>query len=175
MVGLARALFEARMGTVHSSGWPRDFRYAAGRFAMIPDGEKLIGNYLREDARVEAAGARVVGKPPDDKTQPWIMLTQMNAQADPNTPDYLVTYHLQLDCYAGETGGQPEAKSLSRAAREALAELDGANQTLSDAIGGTAVVSRVGFTGMIRLPDDGFEPARERVILDSRVTLHGVG
>lgn len=148
---------------------------------MIPDGEKIIGAYLRTNSDItgfaSGSGARVVGKTPDSKAAPWIRLTQIDAYNDANvTPDYLITYFLQLDCYAGDSGGQPEAQQLGRVARAVLAGLDGANQTLGDSIGGTAVISRVRFTNMMRLPDDqGFEPARERIILDTLVTMHGVG
>lgn len=138
---------------------------------MIPDAEKLVGNHLRAHTAITALSARVVGKTPEDKTAPWIRLTMLEAQNDAEvTPDYLITYLLQCDCYAGKDGGQPGAQSLGRAARAALDQMKGTT------LAGTAVVSQVRFSNMARIPDsDGFEPARERIILDAQVTMHEVG
>lgn len=139
----------------------------------IPDAEKLVGNYLRDYSGI---GARVVGKTPDDKSTAWIRLTQLNAANDPQvTPDYLITYFLQAECYAGETGGQPEAGTIGRMTRRALDEAK--NQTLGTIYpGGSATVTNVRFTNHARIPDtEGFEPARERHILDVEVTMHNAG
>lgn len=136
---------------------------------MIPDAEKLVGNYLRG-----VLGTRVRGSPPDEdqRVEPWVMLTQLDADNDPEvTPDYLITYMLQLDCYAGKTGGHPEAVHLGGSVRQALAVLNGAGTIL----GGSAVVTSVRFSSHARVPDtQAFEPARERIVLDALVTMHPV-
>lgn len=133
---------------------------------MIPDGEKLVGAALRS----AVSPTRVVGQTPENKATPWIRLTMLDARNDSQLPpDYLITYLLQCDCYAGKDGGQPEANTVGRAARAALHALRGTT------LGGSAVVSGVEFSNMARIPDiDGFEPARERVVLDALVTLHPV-
>lgn len=163
---------------------------------MIPNGEKLIGKYLRDNFDASfwrlpsGSDVRVVGEPPPEELRatPWIMLTQLDASNDPEvTPDYLITYFLQADCYAGQTGGQPEALRLAIKTREALAALHGSNGTLYDPgyiypPGGTvyvdsstAVVTSVRFSNMARVPDaEAFEPARERMVLDTEVMMHPV-
>ena len=137
---------------------------------MIPDGEHLVSTFLREHPAVVELGARVVGRSPSNTTLPWVRVTVLDApQEDGSDVDHLVEFFLQLDCYAGKTGvdgsQQAEATLLARTVRQALPELRAA--TLED-----AVVSRVQVGGGARVPDQDFEPARERVILTARVWAH---
>lgn len=135
---------------------------------MIPDAEKLVSNYLRNHFDVAALAARVVGKTPATTTTAWVRVTQLAANADLDSrADHLVNFMVQLDCYAGSTGGQPEANLLARTVREALHEMP--DETFVD-----AVVSSARFVGMLRLPDQDFEPARERVVLTAQVYAHAV-
>lgn len=130
---------------------------------MIPDVEKLTADYLRTAPGIEALGARVVGKTPEKLSTPWIKLVQIDAtNAAVSPPERLIEFALQLDCYAGSSGGQPEATLLARTARAALV-------SMPDASHDGAVVTSVRFSGMIRLPDADFEKARERVVLDVSV------
>src|SRR5262245_30283939 len=157
---------------------------------IIADAERLIGRYLRD---YPGLGVRVRGTPPsdDERATSWIMLTQLDADNDAGIgPDYLITHMLQFDCYAGEDGGQPEAVRLGGSVREALAQLNYggsfAGTVLGGSIvggtivggtipGGTGVVSGLRFSGHARVPDtEGFEPARERVVLDALVTIRPV-
>ncbi len=132
---------------------------------MIVDGEKLIGTYLRTHASITALDARVVGKTPSSTETPWIRLTQLDARSERSEHEHFLAYYLQLDIYAGEDGGQPEAVTLARTAREALHQMQYATHA-------GAVVSAVTFSGMARIPDTDFEPARERVVLDTTVRIH---
>jgi len=135
---------------------------------VIPDAEKVVGTYLRSHADIVALAARVVGKTPASTEAPWIRLTQLDARNERTEHEHLIAYFLQLDCYAGSAGGQPEASTLARTTREALHEMQFATHA-------DVVVSSVGFTGMARVPDtDVDEPARERFVLDSIVRLHPI-
>ncbi len=134
---------------------------------MIVDGEKLVGAHLRGHASITALSARVVGKTPSSTETPWIRLTQLDARNERSEHEHFLAYYLQLDIYAGETGGQPEAITLARTAREVLHGMQYATHT-------GAVVSAVSFTGMARIPDTDFEPARERIVLDTTVRIHPI-
>lgn len=131
----------------------------------VVDMEKIASDYLRTRPAVEALSARVVGKTPSSTVDPWVRVTRLEATNDPSSKvEHLIAYLLQLDCYAGEEGGQPEANSLGRSVRAALVEMPG--------IVGGAVVTSARIAGDIRLPDGDFEPARERVVLTARIHAH---
>jgi hypothetical protein len=133
---------------------------------VIPDGEKITSRYLREHADVAALVDRVVGKTPDTTSTPWVRLTQLDATNAPGSRrEHLISYLLQLDCYAGADGGQPEAKLLARTVRAAL-------ELMPDATHDGAVCTSVRIVGDVRRPDTDFEKARERVILTAIVHLH---
>lgn len=132
---------------------------------MIPDGEKLLSRYLREYAPLAAEDVRVVGKPPSDtEKSPWIRVTVLDAPSA--LPDHLVPFYFQLDVYATEEGGQPEAVQTALIVREALAELN-RGASLPD-----GVVSGAEINGYARIPDTEFEPARERMMLTTTVYAH---
>lgn len=122
------------------------------------DAEKIVGDYLRA---APAVTADVVGRTPaSTKSAAWIRLTLIDAP-DGGDDDYFVPYLLQLDCYKG---GQAEVWALAIATRAALKAMPG---TQAD-----AVVTAVRFTSTLRLPDQDFEPARERVIITANVYAH---
>lgn len=130
------------------------------------DAEFLVGKYLA--AQLDA---RVVGRTPEDTSGAWIKLTQLDARAvDSHRSDHLVDYLLQFEVYAGS---QRDVHSLANATRAALAVLPGPRTaTRSDDTEEAAVVTGVIFSGMPRLPDTDFKPARERVILTASVFAH---
>lgn len=133
---------------------------------MIPDGEKLISRYLREYEALDAKDVRVVGKPPSDtEKSPWIRVTVLDAPSSLQ-PDHLVPFYFQLDVYATEEGGQPEAVQTALVVREALGELN-RGASLPD-----GVVVGVALNGFARIPDTEFEPARERMMLTTTVYAH---
>ena len=133
---------------------------------VIPDCEAIIIPYLYNHPDLVALDARVASQLPATFTRPWVKATQLNARNHPSSPaEHLITYSMQFDCYAGSTGGQAEANLLSRTVRAVL-------HALPQATVSGAVVSRVTFTTHMRLPDDSFEPARERYVIDAEVTLH---
>jgi len=138
---------------------------------LIPDGEALLAGYLRNHSDIEALEARVAGKTPSSQTQPWVRVTQLDADNEATSkPEWLVAYLFQIDCYAGEDSmeahtGQAEASVLSRTVRAALAAMPESDHD-------DAVVTSVRFTGHGRFPDPDYEPARERYILDATVHAH---
>lgn len=129
--------------------------------------EKLVAEYLRDDNAVAAlVGRRIVGKTPDSLSEPWVRLTMLDDPQDPDSAhDHLREFYLQLDCYAGATGGQPEAYSLKEAVRVAIVAIDQADHE-----GATVTEGRV--RGAARIPDDDIEPARERFIVTATVKAH---
>lgn len=132
---------------------------------MIADLEKIAADYLRDHPAVHALTTRVVSKTPETTATSWVRTTTLDARDEARSNlDHLITFLLQLDCYAGATGGKPEASHLARTVRSALKGMPGSHDG--------AVVSRVAFTGHIRIPDTAIEPARERFILTALITAH---
>lgn len=133
--------------------------------ALIPDIEKTVSRYLREHADIIALGARVVATPPADRSTPWVRVTQLDDQAvDGSRAEHLIEFMLQLDCYAGASGGKPEASTLARTVRAALAAMPGTQNGV--------VVTGVQFLSGAYIPDTEFEPARERYIRTVTVWAH---
>jgi hypothetical protein len=130
----------------------------------IPNAEKTAGKWLRAGQDV-----RVVHEPPrgDNRTLPWIYLFQINAtDSSRSGVEHFITALLQFDCYAGASGGVPEAIELGNSVRAVLKRLQG--QTFEG-----AVVTDVSFAGHRRVPDpDVDEPARQRVILTAELRMH---
>jgi hypothetical protein len=133
---------------------------------VIPDGKKIIADYLRAHSAVVAQGARVVGKLPDDRETPWVRVTQIDASKEGNSvPEHLINYLLQLDCFVGEGAGQPQARTLARMVRDALDQMPGVHSG--------ATVAAAHFVGMAELLDTTIEPARDYVALTAEVYMHG--
>lgn len=134
--------------------------------AELLNAEAIVASYLREHAGVKALGARVVGEPPDgdNRVKPWVQIVQQDAsnRTRINRAEHLVAYWLQLDCYAGATGGQGEARLLMATVRAALVALP--RVTLED-----AVVTDVEILSNPRIPDTDMEPARQRYIIDCEI------
>lgn len=136
--------------------------------ALIPDAPAIIGSQLREHPAVMALDARVAGKLPASFTKPWVKITQLDAtNVTGGQPEHLISYYLQFDCYAGSAAdnAQEQASQLGRTIRAVLHDL-----TEQDIDG--VVVAHVAFTGDARIPDEAFEPARERVVLDADLRIH---
>lgn len=133
------------------------------------DAELIVSQYLQA-----ALATRVVGRTPSNTSGTWITLTQLDARAvGDHRSDHFVDYLLQLDVYAG---GRPELWPLAHAARAAMRGLPGVRTaTGPDDETLEAVVTGVVFSGMARIPDTDFEPARERVVLTASVYAHPVG
>lgn len=135
---------------------------------VIPDMERVASEHLRNDPDVaDYVGRRVVAKTPGTQGEPWVRVQQLSANNDTNlVPDYVITFLLDFDCYAGGEGGHPEASGLGRATRAALMAMRGVQDD------GT-VVTAVRMTGHARVPDESLEPARERMIVSAAITAHG--
>jgi hypothetical protein len=135
--------------------------------AELLNAEAIVGSYLREHADLKALKARVLGQTPSTTDKPWVRITQQDLRNVTGTrkAEHLVAYWLQLDCYAGAKGGQPEAQALNAAVRAALV-------AITDASLAGAVATDVEFLSNPRIADDDFEPARERFVLDAEIYMH---
>lgn len=134
---------------------------------MIPDGEAILGRYLRQHHAVKALEAAVVSETPSDTSAPWVRIALVD---DPPVGghrfDHLIRWRGDFHCYAGAKGGQGEASLLRRTVRAALRDAPAASHD-------GAVVTGVDFITGPRLPDsDDFEPARQRYILTATVWMH---
>lgn len=130
---------------------------------MIPSAEKIVSAYLRS-----ITGERVVSVTPVETLEPWIRVTLL---ADPSTDggvaDHLIEAMLQVDCFAGESGGQGTVDLLRRTVRESFTTMHTASHT-------GAVVTGCEVTGTARIPDVAFEPAMERYAMTVTVWMHSV-
>lgn len=129
---------------------------------MIVDIEALAATYLRD----ENFRARNTKPDEEHRVEPWVEIHLVNAPSDDVIPvDYLIGFLIDFNCYAGQNGGQPEARGLVGAVRDAL---DLMRKTSFD----DAVVTSVKFLSMPRVPDTEMEPARERYVLTARIHAH---
>lgn len=134
---------------------------------MTPYVEKIVGDYLRSNDDVAALTSRVRGTPPGEKerSEAWVQVTLLNEPQEPGAiADRLVACYLQFDCYAGATGGQPEASLLSRTVRAALHGLPGTYDE--------GEVTAVRISGRSYIPDPDIEPQRERYIVTATIWAH---
>jgi hypothetical protein len=135
---------------------------------VIPDGEALVIGWLDGHDDVQALDAQIVSQTPDedDRAQPWVRVTQLDATPEANSrPEHLIEFMLQFDCYTGATNLQEDASTLNRTVRAALKDLEG--RTVDG-----AVVTCVRVTSNFRLPDTDLEAARERYVLTADVYAH---
>jgi hypothetical protein len=137
---------------------------------LAPDAERVVSDYLRTHPLITAFGARVRGSMPDTTELPWVRVLQIDARQGVNdTTFHLVDYYLQFDCYAGRTGGHPEASQLARTVSSVLARIGESSHS-------GAVVTGSRISGGFRSPDptltdeDGND--RERVIVSGVFWLH---
>lgn len=134
---------------------------------MIPNGPKIVSNYLREHD--DLADTRFVSKTPESVARSWVKVAQLDAQNSPvSRVEHLINYMLQFDCYASKTGGTPEAWDLSARVRDVLDRMPD-----EAAIAGVEVTS-VEFTSHAEIVDPDLEPARERVALTAEIHMHAV-
>lgn len=138
--------------------------------SQIPDIEKLVGSYLRDDDNIQALNARVGGQLPKTFTNPWVRLTLLDATNATNSEvERLISYLVQADCYAGSDPqvGQAQASQLGITVRAIL--ISAQKQTLDG-----AVITAVEIRSHARLPDLDFDPPRERVTITAEIWAHGV-
>jgi len=133
---------------------------------VIPDAEKFVGEFLRSHPDIVLLDARVAGRLPTAFVKPWVKVQQIDATSRTGSVEHLINYLLQFDCYAGEgDNGQAQASLLSRTVRSIL-------HGMQDQVIDGVTVSQVTFTSHARIPDEAFEPWRERYIIDAEVTAH---
>jgi hypothetical protein len=126
--------------------------------AEIPNIEKLLSDYLR------AEDHRVVAQTPEDTSSPWVRLTLLGAPSLTSS-DWLFRGVVQLDCYAGKTGGHPEATELAAQVRAMLERLP--RESLPE-----VVVTDSRNVGHLRRPDGDLDPPRQRWILTQQILFH---
>jgi hypothetical protein len=139
--------------------------------ALIPDIERVVGDHLRDQAEIAAFDARVAGQIPRSFTRPWIRLTVLDATDKAAVfgvgVEHLISFMLQVDVWAGSTPehAQAEAGGLARTARAVLCDMRG--QTVDG-----VVIADVRVMSHARIPDEAFDPWRERHILTAEIHAH---
>ena len=133
--------------------------------SLTPNAEKVIADYLREVPEILAItqDRRVTSRTPDSTDKPWVRYTQLNARSS-HRSDHLIGVYVQLDCYAGRAGGQPEASLLRRTVRAALVAMPEASVE-------GAVITGVEIRGDSRQPDPQLDN-RERFVISADVWMH---
>jgi hypothetical protein len=137
---------------------------------VIPNGQLIVSNYLREDPEVSALVSRVVANPPDENLRgsPWIMFTLLSApQVEESRHDWLVEFYFQLDIYAGATGGFPAIWAMAQAVRRSIVRMPTVG--VED-----AVCTRAKVLGFNPQKDTDMEPARDRFIMTASAWLHPI-
>lgn len=138
---------------------------------MTPDFEQLCVQALLADTDVIAiVGQRVGTRTPRDLSDPWVTVRLIDDLPDPKSSAlHLTSALVQIDCYAGSTrnGAQAQASYLARLCRTVLHQLAYQPQATGP------VVSKVKPGSIRPMPDETFEPARERYIVELEVTAHG--
>lgn len=129
--------------------------------------EKTLGDYLRSASAVqEIVGDRVATKTPRTLAQPWVRVTVVDdPPAGKSSTDHNIAFYVQLDCYAGADGGEVEATRLGHTVRSLLAEMADGQHT-------DIVISGSKPTGSRLLPDDTFDPPRDRRVVTGIVWAH---
>lgn len=132
---------------------------------ILPAVSIVVGYLKTQKAVTDLAGERIAHKTPETLDEPWVRITQLDARNETGTREveHLVSYYLQVDCYAGKANRYTEAEDLAIAVRAALvvipkADLDG------------AVATDVGFLSMPSDPDP--DMGRERMITDCEIFMH---
>lgn len=126
---------------------------------MIPNVEVLLGGYVRSNL-----GARVVSLTPTDRDTPWVRYSLLDI-TDGGEADHLVNALVQFDCLAGKANGRGEAWDLGVRVRDLLKRVQHESFT-------GAVFTGASVSGPSLIPDDDFEPARQRAVISAQVWLH---
>lgn len=131
---------------------------------MSADIEKAVSNYLREHDDVAALATRIVGGPPSTTGTSWVQVVVVT-ESPLDLADHSQEAYLQLDCYSGLDGGQPECNRIGMAVKAALNQI--ANVTQGDVVLNGA---RASFGPRDADPDLG---DRQRRIVTAYVWAHG--
>lgn len=115
----------------------------------IPNGSKVLANYLRS---VDGT-PRVVNKTPEDLTDPWVRLSMLGSPSETEPVDHLIRFMFQVDVFAGQDGGRPEANDLAALVRDAIKAIPG--QTEEAVSSGSECINDSDAT------DSSLSPARE--------------
>jgi hypothetical protein len=130
---------------------------------LLPDAERLVANFLREDARVSALIADRVYTvfPAKAGTDALLIVQRVGGEPPFSIPLVLDSALLQLDAYGGP---KQAAQELIATTRAALTELRGVARP-------EGVVSEVSFGPLRWLPDETFNPNRPRYVADVTITV----
>lgn len=129
---------------------------------MIPDAEKSLGEYLREQLAVKVLTR---GAPRSIK-DPWVRMTLLSdASTDGGIVDRAFDCYMQFDCYSGKDGDVAVARLLAVALRTSIRQLIHIGGQLDDAVVYGADLQ------MSHLPDTTFEPAMERYTVTGSIWM----
>jgi hypothetical protein len=134
------------------------------QLAPLPDAERLVAAFLREDARITALIGvdRVYTAFPAKAGTSALLLVQRIGGIPPlSVPLVFDEAELQLDAYGGPKSA---AHELAATARAVLTELEGAVRP-------EGVCSAVRFGALRYLPDETFSPPRPRYLFDATFTV----
>lgn len=138
---------------------------------MTPDFEQLcVDALLASTAVTSIVGQRIGTRTQRTLNDPWVTVRLIDDRpAAGSSALHLTTAVCQIDCYAGvaRAGAQAEANLLARTCRQVLHQLAYDPQPVGP------VVSKVKPGSLRALPDEDFEPPRERYTVDVEVTAHG--
>lgn len=134
----------------------------------MPDLEQLVIDYLAGVTAVTAITDQIGTRTPLSIDDPWIKVTTLDDAQKPGSPTlHLIDGLVQIDCYAGSarTGAKAEASALALKVREAIVAMPAASGLLG-------VVTSARVPSLRPLPDEDFDPARDRYILTCELVAH---
>ena len=129
----------------------------------LPDVERLVANFLRENDRIAALIADRVFTvfPAKAGNDPLLILQRVGGFVPFSNPLVVESCDLQMDSYGGTKQAAQELASLTRAV---LTELEGAVRP-------EGVASAVRFGAFRWMPDETFAPPRPRYVFDVTITV----
>ena len=135
----------------------------APELALLPDAERIVSEFLRGDARMDAiVSDRIYTTfPANAGMDPLVLIQRIGGVVPLSIPLVLDGVDLQIDCYGGP---KRTAERLAQTMRATLTELEGTIHP------GEGIVSAVRFGAMRWLPDETYSPPRARYVAD--VTVH---
>ena len=136
---------------------------AAPELALVPDAERIVSAFLREQPRMQAlVGDRIYTAFPAKAGSGALLLIQRVGGLPPLSVPFVVdSAELQLDAYGGPKAA---AHELARTAQAELVALQGQVRP-------EGVVSAIALGVMSWQPDEAYDPPRPRYLVDVTVTV----
>lgn len=132
---------------------------------MLPSMEVVTVAYLRDVVEgTDYEDAPIATQVPRNLEQVFLRVTDIGG-SQITVPARLYDTTVQIDAYGGPgREGESQADELSRIVREAMPAMRSED----------CVITRVTTSSLGRLPDEGFEPARPRFIVQATIRWHPV-